>query len=57
MRFQGKSSSWKDGQGFGFVVQNGGGERFLHFKAFESRTWRPVEGDLITRSNNQAEIS
>ncbi|AZN36738.1 DUF1294 domain-containing protein [Iodobacter ciconiae] len=49
MRFQGKISSWKDDQGFGFVVQNGGGERaFLHIKAFENRTRRPAEGDLIT---------
>ncbi|MFC7420436.1 DUF1294 domain-containing protein [Iodobacter arcticus] len=49
MRFQGKISSWKDDQGFGFVVQNGGGERaFLHIKAFENRTQRPAEGDLIT---------
>ncbi|STQ89717.1 DUF1294 domain-containing protein [Iodobacter fluviatilis] len=49
MRFQGKITSWKDDQGFGFVVQNGGGERaFLHIKAFENRTQRPAEGDLIT---------
>jgi uncharacterized membrane protein YsdA (DUF1294 family)/cold shock CspA family protein len=49
MRFQGKISSWKDDQGFGFVVQNGGGERaFLHIKAFENRAQRPAEGDLIT---------
>lgn len=49
MRYQGKITSWKDDQGFGFVTQNGGGDRaFVHIKAFASRTRRPVEGDLIT---------
>lgn len=49
MRFQGKIVSWKDDQGFGFVVQNGGGERaFVHIKSFPARSDRPEEGDLIT---------
>jgi uncharacterized membrane protein YsdA (DUF1294 family)/cold shock CspA family protein len=49
MRYQGKITSWKDDQGFGFVTQNGGSEKvFLHIKSFSSRARRPVEGDLIT---------
>jgi uncharacterized membrane protein YsdA (DUF1294 family)/cold shock CspA family protein len=49
MRYQGKVSSWKDDQGYGFVTQNGGGERaFVHIRAFSSRARRPVDGDLIT---------
>lgn len=49
MRYQGKISNWKDDQGYGFVIQNGGGERaFVHIKAFSSRVRRPVDGDLIT---------
>lgn len=49
MRQQGKLSSWKDDQGYGFVVPNGGGEKaFVHIKAFSSKVRRPVDGDLIT---------
>ena len=49
MRYQGKISSWKDDQGFGFVTPNGGGEPvFLHIKAFAQRGRRPVEGDIVT---------
>lgn len=49
MRYQGKITSWKDDQGFGFVTPNGGGEKaFVHVKAFSMRSRRPVEGDLIT---------
>jgi len=49
MRYQGKITSWKDDQGFGFVTPNGGGEKaFVHIKAFSNRSHRPNEGDLIT---------
>lgn len=49
MRYQGKLTGWKDDQGFGFVIPNGGGvQAFVHIKAFSSRSRRPVEGDLIT---------
>ncbi|MBI3902702.1 MAG: cold shock and DUF1294 domain-containing protein [Nitrosomonadales bacterium] len=49
MRFQGKITNWKDDQGFGFVIPNGGGEKaFVHIKAFSGRSRRPIEGDLIT---------
>lgn len=49
MRFQGKITSWKDDQGFGFITPNGGGEPvFLHIKAFARRGRRPVEGLIVT---------
>lgn len=48
MRLQGKISDWNDDKGFGFVEQNGGGERaFVHIKAFKSRSRRPSNGDII----------
>ena len=49
MRYQGKISAWNDDKGFGFVVQNGGGDKaFVHIKAFSHRSARPAVGDLIT---------
>jgi uncharacterized membrane protein YsdA (DUF1294 family)/cold shock CspA family protein len=57
MRLQGKISDWNDDKGFGFVEQNGGGERaFVHIQAFKSRSRRPSNGDIIiyelVRENN-----
>ena len=49
MRYQGKITGWKDEQGFGFVMPNGGGEKaFVHIKSFSIHQRRPIEGDLIT---------
>lgn len=49
MRLQGKILNWNDDKGFGFVEQNGGGERaFVHIKAFQPRSQRPVNGEIIT---------
>lgn len=49
MRHQGKIATWKDDQGFGFIVPNGGGEPvFLHIKAFVGGSDRPVGGELVT---------
>lgn len=49
MRYQGKITSWKDEQGFGFVTPNGGGQTaFVHIKAFSNSAHRPITGDLIT---------
>ncbi|MDN2662729.1 cold shock and DUF1294 domain-containing protein [Psychromonas sp. 14N.309.X.WAT.B.A12] len=48
MKFQGKVINWNDDKGFGFVEPNGGGTRaFVHIKAFNSRSRRPVNGELI----------
>ena len=49
MRFQGEITEWKDGQGFGFVTQNGDGKRlFLHVRSFSRRGRRPVLNDGVT---------
>ncbi len=49
MRYQGKIIDWKDDQGFGFVIPNGGGQKaFVHIKAFSKISHRPADGDIIT---------
>lgn len=49
MRYQGKITEWRDEQGFGFITQNGDGQRlFLHIKSFSSRRRRPVLNDSVT---------
>ncbi len=49
MRYQGKIFDWKDEQGYGFVMPNGGGQKaFVHIKHFSSQSRRPANGDLIT---------
>ena len=49
MRYQGRITTWKDDQGFGFITPNGGGpEIFLHVKALANRIRRPVEQEIVT---------
>lgn len=49
MRYVGRITEWNDDRGFGFVVPNGGGVRaFVHIKAFERASSRPVVGTLIS---------
>jgi len=49
MRYQGEITGWKDDQGYGFVISNTNGEKaFVHISAFESRSRRPSNGDVIT---------
>jgi uncharacterized membrane protein YsdA (DUF1294 family)/cold shock CspA family protein len=48
-RYQGKITSWKDDQGFGFIAPNGGGPAvFVHIKSLVSRGTRPVGNDVVT---------
>jgi uncharacterized membrane protein YsdA (DUF1294 family)/cold shock CspA family protein len=48
-RYQGKISTWKDDQGFGFISPNGGGPAvFVHIKAFARQGVRPAEADIVT---------
>jgi len=54
MRYQGKITSWKDGQGYGFITPNGGGEQvFVHIKSFTRTQRRPVGGELVTYQQDQ----
>lgn len=49
MRYQGKITSWKDEQGYGFITPNGGGEElFVHIKSFTRPQRRPVGGEIVT---------
>lgn len=48
-RYQGKITTWKDDQGYGFITQNGGGPTvFIHIKSFANRAIRPAENDIVT---------
>jgi uncharacterized membrane protein YsdA (DUF1294 family)/cold shock CspA family protein len=48
-RYQGKITSWKDEQGFGFITPNGGGPAvFVHIKSFSIRGVRPVLDNIVT---------
>jgi uncharacterized membrane protein YsdA (DUF1294 family)/cold shock CspA family protein len=49
MRYVGPITDWNDEKGFGFVMPDGGGDRaFVHIKAFERTSQRPISGQLIS---------
>lgn len=49
MRHVGRITNWNEDKGYGFVTPHDGGARaFVHIKAFQVSSRRPVEGDLIS---------
>ena len=49
VRYQGRLSSWKDEQGYGFITPNGGGEDvFVHIKSFQAGHGRPALDEIVT---------
>lgn len=49
MRLAGRISGWNEDRGYGFVTPHDGGDRaFVHIKAFQSGSRRPIDGDLIS---------
>jgi cold shock CspA family protein len=49
MRYQGKVTTWKDDQGFGFIIPRGGGPQvFVHIKSFTRQARRPECGEIVT---------
>jgi len=48
MRYQGKITSWKDDQGFGFITANGGDQVFVHINSFTNRKRRPAGNAVVT---------
>lgn len=56
MRIKGKITQWDDAKGFGFIQPMLKGERvFVHIKALQNRTRRPVLGEVVTYSQGQDE--
>lgn len=49
MRLQGRITTWKDLQGFGFITPSTGGKQvFVHVRSFSPQSRRPVENDLVS---------
>lgn len=49
MRHQGKITTWKDDQGYGFITPNlGGDEVFVHINSFVSQGQRPALEQIVT---------
>jgi len=49
MRFEGTITTWKDGEGYGFIAPTAGGKQiFVHIKSIGDRNRRPRQGDVVT---------
>lgn len=48
-RYQGKVTSWKDEQSFGFITPNSGGKQvFVHITAFSNHHRRAIGNEIVT---------
>ena len=53
MRYQGKITTWKDDQGFGFITPNGGGKDvFIHVKSIANSRKRPIGNEFVSYQVN-----
>jgi uncharacterized membrane protein YsdA (DUF1294 family)/cold shock CspA family protein len=49
MRTKGKLTTWHDDKGYGFITPlAGGGQVFVHIKAFGNRSRRPAVGEVVS---------
>ena len=49
MRIEGKITTWKDDQGYGFITPDKGGPQvFVHIKAFLDGKTRPILNDVVS---------
>ncbi|BEV08185.1 cold shock and DUF1294 domain-containing protein [Methylophilus sp. DW102] len=48
-RYQGRITTWKDEQGFGYITPNSNGKQvFVHITAFSNRRRRPIGNEIVS---------